>query len=283
MAKTLSSFKVTELRAFVRKWTNSNRIKGYSTMKKAELLTAITRELDFGSGQTLRQIIQASMSAPIPAPRSAVPVPRPRPEPVPRPRPTPVPRPRPTPVPRPAESLKKPDPPKAAPRPAVEIPPGLKKSTYKSTPFKDKFWENFGKLVRTARNTSHIIIRSTRFYDFFSNLPVEYRDGLWSGTPQKQRLDLGARSLKIITSTSLDLYSVSAVLQDLMSEANRLSQDPGAPPTEIKLKYWELDPEKVNSDSFSVFSKGNFKLVNKINYNWVPDPLAGLNYRDDIP
>ena len=76
--------KVSELRSAVRTWQHNNRIRGYSTMKKADLIDAIHKEIELG--QPLQDSLEKHIRSRLPKP-----VPKPRPSP-PKPKPTPTPR-----------------------------------------------------------------------------------------------------------------------------------------------------------------------------------------------
>jgi hypothetical protein len=113
--EAISAHTVKELRGFVREWSKSHRIKGYSTMKREALVAAIHREIvaeSKANAPNLERIIalksgkvKASAPAPKPAqskpeaaPRSAASMKKPE-------APRPVPKPRVFPTPKEAESI----------------------------------------------------------------------------------------------------------------------------------------------------------------------------------
>jgi hypothetical protein len=128
--EAISAHTVKELRGFVREWSKSHRIKGYSTMKREALVAAIHREIvaeSKANAPNLERIIalksgkvKASAPAPKPAqskpeaaPRSAASMKKPE-----APRPVPKPR-QPKAAPRSAASMKKPEAPRPVPKPRV--------------------------------------------------------------------------------------------------------------------------------------------------------------------
>jgi hypothetical protein len=107
---------VKQLRTYVRNWSNSHRIKGYSTMKRAALVEAIHREV-LEERKAKSANLETIIARGTPSTSAAKPVPAPRkPKAVPAPKPVPKPR-QPKAAPRSAASLKKPEPAKAAAAP----------------------------------------------------------------------------------------------------------------------------------------------------------------------
>ena len=69
--EALQKMKVSELRSAVRSWQHNNRIRGYSTMKKADLVDAIHREIEIGQPleDSLEKHIRSRLPKPVPKPR----------------------------------------------------------------------------------------------------------------------------------------------------------------------------------------------------------------------
>jgi len=78
----LQKMKVNELRAAVRSWQHSNRIRGYSTMKKAQLIDEIMKEVNFGQPAevSLEKHLKKVIPKPVPKPRRSPPKPKAKPE-----------------------------------------------------------------------------------------------------------------------------------------------------------------------------------------------------------
>ena len=71
----LHKLKVSELRGAVKSWQHSNRIRGYSTMRKGPLIDEMMKEVNFGqpSEVSLEKHLRKVLPKPVPAPRKMAP------------------------------------------------------------------------------------------------------------------------------------------------------------------------------------------------------------------